>query len=319
MSTKPRGVEWKVGLFMLIGILTISVMAIKFGKVGQGFKKFYMLAVEFPNASGLLKDAKVYLSGSNIGSVEGSPEKPKIVDGKFVVRVNLRVDEDTKIPRGSSFTIASSGFLGDSYVAINPPNDPNLSDVYNSGETIVGSRTPGLGDLTESGGEVMEELKKRLVELQPAIQRIDKIISEENEKNIKEAISNLKVTSENLKNSSTGFDGLVKDGKETMASVKNASVKLESVFKKADEVMVKIDGAVVEIRTTAEKFGKTSDSVKDLMAKVANGKGALGMLIADPETAANLKALINNLRTRGVLFYKDKDSKKDASNNQKRD
>jgi len=317
MSTKPRGIEWKVGLFMLIGILTISVMAIKFGKMGQGFNKYYMLSVEFPNASGLLKDAKVYLSGSHVGSVEGSPEKPKIVDGKFVVRVNLRIDEDTKIPRGSSFTIASSGFLGDSYVAINPPQNPNLSDVYNGGETIVGARTPGLGDLTESGGEVVEELRKRLAELQPAIQRIDKIISDENEQNIKEVISNLKVTSENLKKSSTGFDDLVKDGKETMASVKDASAKLENIFKKADEVMTKVDDAIGEIRITAEKIGKTSDSAKDLMVKITNGKGALGMLIADPETAANLKALIGNLRTRGVLFYKD--PKKDSPKAEKRD
>ena len=31
MTNEPRGTEWKVGLFLLIGLGVIAVMAIKFG------------------------------------------------------------------------------------------------------------------------------------------------------------------------------------------------------------------------------------------------------------------------------------------------
>ena len=68
MTNESRGIEWKVGVFMLIGLAVIAFMAIKFGKLSQGLKKYYNITAEFPNASGLLKGADVYTPGRAWGS-----------------------------------------------------------------------------------------------------------------------------------------------------------------------------------------------------------------------------------------------------------
>jgi hypothetical protein len=39
--------------------------------------------------------------------------------------------------------------------------------------------------------------------------------------------------------------------------------------------------------------------------QVSKGKGVLVMLISNPETAENIRALILNLRQHGILWYKD--------------
>ena len=152
MNNEPRGTEWKVGLFMLIGLAIIAVMAIKFGKIGGGLKKHNTIVAEFPNASGLLKGATVYLSGAKVGFTEDSPE---LIDGKYAVRVALRLRADVKIPRGSTFIIGSSGFLGDAFVSINPPASPKPGDVLRNGDYVIGTRIQGIGDLVETGGDVM--------------------------------------------------------------------------------------------------------------------------------------------------------------------
>jgi hypothetical protein len=48
------------------------------------------------------------------------------------------------------------------------------------------------------------------------------------------------------------------------------------------------------------------NSARTLLAKANNGEGALGLLMSDKETSENLKSLIRNLKSRGILWYKDK-------------
>ena len=50
MSNQHRGAEWKVGLFIAIGIAIIAVMAVVFGKLGTGLQSFYDVTAEFPDA-----------------------------------------------------------------------------------------------------------------------------------------------------------------------------------------------------------------------------------------------------------------------------
>ncbi len=95
MSTERKNVEVFVGLFLLIGFSFIAVMVVTFGRVGQSFRSFYEITVQFPNASGLVKDSDVLLSGARIGHVA---EPPRLVGKSYAVAVKLSIREDIKIP-----------------------------------------------------------------------------------------------------------------------------------------------------------------------------------------------------------------------------
>src|SRR5688572_2771585 len=159
MNNTSHGTEWKVGLFIVAGLVVITVMAIKFGKVGTGLKDFYKLTVEFHNASGLLKGNDVYLAGDRVGYAE---EAPSLIEGRFAVQVPLRIREGVKIPKAAKFVIGTSGLMGDAYVGVDVPPDANFDEVYQGGDYIIGTRAKGLGDLTTDAGGAISELKKRL-------------------------------------------------------------------------------------------------------------------------------------------------------------
>jgi phospholipid/cholesterol/gamma-HCH transport system substrate-binding protein len=304
MTNESRGIEWKVGIFMLIGLAVIGFMAIKFGKLSQGLKKYYNLTAEFPNASGLLKGADVYMAGARVGFTADAPE---LIEGRYAVQVALKLKDGIKIPHGSSFLISSSGFLGDAFVSINPPPNPDMNDIFKDGEYIVGTRAEGLGDLTTKGGETMTELKKRLQELEAPIKDIrERVLAEKNLKAIDETFASLSELTTSLKGSAKGIDDVIIKAKEAVDTVKDTVAAAKGPIEKVDAAAGELKATIAEIKKTAGTADKTLASAKTLIEKANSGKGALGMLLADKETADNLKALIRNLREHGVLWYKNK-------------
>ncbi len=314
MNEQYRGTEWKVGLFILIGICLIAFLSVKFGKLGQGLEKFYAINVEFPNASGLLKGGDVLMFGARVGFAK---DAPMLVEGRYAVTVPLRVRAGVKIPKGAIFIIGSSGMMGDAYVSIELPPNPDMNTLLQDGDNVVGTRIKGITELTAESGGVIEEMKKRLQELEQPIKDVrEGLLGQKNLKNLEESISNFRETTVNLKETSRGLDDVVAKAKEAATTLKEAMDTAKSAMGKVDGVVVKVDVAATDLKSAIGDFRKVADtatkaldSAKALINKASNGQGALGLLISDQEMASNLKTLIRNLREHGVLWYKDKEKK----------
>jgi phospholipid/cholesterol/gamma-HCH transport system substrate-binding protein len=298
MGTERKRVEFFVGLFLFIGLSVIAGMVMMFGRVGQGLKKTYPIIVEFPNASGLLKDSYVLLAGAVIGHVA---ESPKLIGRSLNVRVTLNIREDVKIPRKSDFVVGSSGLMGDRYVDVIPQPDFDPNDVAQPGEHIAGTRQAGLDDLAQKGGAVMDQLNKELENIDTMTQQInEKLLSDQNLKNLSESFEHLKITTVNLSESSKKLDPIFTKADEAMVSAK-------STMKTAEEAAADLKKALADFKRTADSATKAIDSARTLFDKANSGQGALGLLLSDRETAENLRALISNMRRSGPVFYKDRE------------
>ncbi|MCG7607259.1 MlaD family protein [Mycobacterium sp. CnD-18-1] len=91
----------------------------------------YRLTVVFANALNLPEHAKVKLAGADIGQVED------MVARDFTAVTTLRINDDVRLPAGSTAELRSATPLGDVFVSISPPRPPQpgarpLSD----GDTI---------------------------------------------------------------------------------------------------------------------------------------------------------------------------------------
>ena len=311
MSTERKGIEIYVGLFLFIGLATIAVMVIVFGRVGEGFAKTYPLVVQFPNASGLVKDSDVLLAGARVGKVATSP---KLIGSLAAVEVTLKIREDVRIPRKAQFVVGSSGLLGDRYVDVIPPEKFDRADLFEPGERIEGSRVAGLDDLTQKGGVVMDQLTKELEEIQKITTQLHSgLLSDQNMKNLSDTFANLKTTSTNLNESMKKLDPIMTKADAAVDSAKGT-------MKTTEDAAAEFKKTVEEFRKVATGAGKTMDSAKGLVDsgkalidKANHGQGALGLLLSDRETAENLRALIANSRRSGFIFYKDREPKPEAA------
>ena len=152
MATRhsDKGLELKVGAFVLVGLAVLAVLLVQFGRLGEGFRTYYGLLVKFPDASGLLKGSDVLLAGAKIGHVSGGP---RLADSGQGVEVPLRIFGYVQIPAGSRFTVGSSGLLGDRFVAVTAPQRITQEFVPKN-SVIEGTRETGIDDLTREGGFV---------------------------------------------------------------------------------------------------------------------------------------------------------------------
>src|SRR2546428_13466526 len=73
MNRHERGLEFKVGAFVFVGLAMLCALVVQFGRLGEGFKTYYAVTVRFNDASGLLKGSDVLLAGAKIGKVAGGP------------------------------------------------------------------------------------------------------------------------------------------------------------------------------------------------------------------------------------------------------
>src|SRR5256885_3403930 len=98
MNRHERGLEFKVGAFVFVGLAMLGALVVQFGRLGEGLKTYYPLTVRFNDASGLLKGSDVLLAGAKIGKVSGGPRMVREGQG---VDVPLKIYDYIKLPEGS--------------------------------------------------------------------------------------------------------------------------------------------------------------------------------------------------------------------------
>ena len=281
MNEQDRGLELKVGIFVAIGLSILAALVVQFGRLGEGFKTYYGLTVHFADASGLLKGSDVLLGGAKIGQVAGPP---RLVTSGRGVDVPLRIFDYVKIATGSSVTVGSSGLLGDRFVAITPPLGKTTTYIA-KGARVEGAREKGLDDITKEGGALIKDLRGTVAKIDTAVSRLnDQALSQANMDHLKETFDNLSKTSAAFSQSSKKIDGVIAKADGTMGSAREAADKLQL--------------AVGDARKTIQSAGR-------IMNEATSGDGLLAMLLTNEEVANNLRALIGNLRSHGVLFYRD--------------
>jgi len=314
MANDQKGLELKVGLFVFIGLVLIAVMAVQFGRVGQGLSEFYTLTVKFPNANGIIKNADVQLAGAKIGIVAADPQA---VAGQIgYVSVKMQIRKDIKLPVGSYFQINSSGMMGDKFVEItpsgkfkydtsNPKDDRPLFDpakpemVIGPDDKLAGYQVPGLSDLTSKGDKNMEKLGATLDELKETLEKIQSgVLNDQNMGNLKDSFASLKTTTDNIAKASTKIDSIVTGAQSAVDSAKDT-------FTEAKQAITTINTAAVDVRAAIGDVRGVVQSGQSVLKSAQNGKGTLPMLLGNSEVSENLRALIANIRKHGILFYRD--------------
>ena len=289
MNRHERGLEFKVGAFVFVGLLMLAALVVQFGRLGEGFKSYYPITVRFTDASGLLKGSNVLLAGARIGHVSGGP---RLVREGHGVAVPLRIYDYVKIPKASKFEVGSSGLLGDRFVSVTlPPGQPK--EFLPKGAEVEGARQTGMDDLTREGGALAIDMRK-------AVQNIDETVVRLNDQALSETnLENLKASVEHL-NAATG-------------ALAESSKKLDGVLAKADSTMSSANKAADDLQRVMTDARKTAQAATTVFREASEGKGLLGTLIGDKVLADNLRALVYNLRKHGVLFYRDSALKADTT------
>jgi hypothetical protein len=87
---------------------------------------------------------------------------------------------------------------------------------------------------------------------------------------------------------------------------------VDGVLDKASETMDSAKKATDDLPAAIADARKTIQAATDVIQKASTGKGALATLLTNQEFANDLKALVTNLRSHGILFYRDSAAKEEV-------
>jgi phospholipid/cholesterol/gamma-HCH transport system substrate-binding protein len=113
---KKYNLETVVGIFVVIGLLSVAYMTIKLGKVSIFGDDYYSVYASFGSVSGLRVGNPVEIGGIEVGRVE----QMLIDQEKQISVVELKINRNIRVYDDASASIRTAGLIGDKFVKVEP-------------------------------------------------------------------------------------------------------------------------------------------------------------------------------------------------------
>lgn len=115
---QKRTIEITVGLFFLIGIAALAMLAIRVSGLDDiGYEEGYDITAYFENVGGLKARARVSIAGVQVGRVVAIDFDKKDYNARVKILLDNKINN---IPDDTTASILTSGLLGDNYVSLTP-------------------------------------------------------------------------------------------------------------------------------------------------------------------------------------------------------
>jgi phospholipid/cholesterol/gamma-HCH transport system substrate-binding protein len=139
---KNSNYVWKLGMFVLIGIVSLIVAIYFIGQNQNMFGSTFRLRTHFNNVGGLQVGNNVRFSGIDVGTVK---EISFISDSVVIVRMVIKDEVQKYIKTDALASIGSDGLMGDKILSISPGTSSNK--VVKDNAIIASSKAIELEDL----------------------------------------------------------------------------------------------------------------------------------------------------------------------------
>ena len=185
-----REFEFKVGIFILIGIAILFLIVFSVGDINVS-KTGYKVKVLFNFASGIGGTAPIRYAGVGVGQVQGIRVMYDEKEKKTKAELTAWINDGVHIENDSVVTINTLGLLGEKYLEIFPGTSgkPYLKN----NDTIIGKDPVPMEKVTENLASLSDSIKDIVDKLNKGEGTIGKLLSKD------EVYDDLKATTCNFK------------------------------------------------------------------------------------------------------------------------
>jgi phospholipid/cholesterol/gamma-HCH transport system substrate-binding protein len=274
---------WKLGMFVIIGILLFIIAIYFIGKNRNLFGSTFNLKSEFKNVSGLKVGSNVRLSGINIGTVN---KIEFISDSLVLVKLLIKDNVQQYIKTDATASIGSDGLVGDKVLIISPGTTSKR--VVKNNDIITSTSTIELED-------IMNSVKKSADNAQIITQQLADFSFKMNDK--KGVLSKV-MTNQKFANSI----------EKTLVNLEISSTEIAKFTPKINDPDGAISKLLIDkkfansIDNTLENLQKSSNDLTAFTSKMNNENNVLTKLMTDETFATSLELTLKNLETSSNEF-----------------
>ncbi len=278
--------ETKIGIIITIAIAA-TIWGLNYLKGRNLLTSVDNYYTVFNEIGGLEKNSKIYINGFRVGQV-GNIYFNSENGGSLTVVLGIR--KDYKLPLHSTAVLYDADLLGTKAVRV------DLSDEkqnHEPGDTIEAAISPGLAEqlkrellpVTDKAESMIETFDSLLTGLQYVLDR--------------ESMDRLKNSIQSLENSISGIEGMVaEDGKLTrmIANIESITRNLKENNEQIAAAMSNLESitdslAKSDLKSTISNTNLTLQQIHQILEKINNGEGTVGMLVNNDTLYRNLETL----------------------------
>lgn len=259
----------KLGLFIFFGTVLLVIAIFLLGSKDSLFSDNILVKSYFDNVEGLRTGAAVRLNGLSVGSVSDV----RLLDlNQYRVEVTMRINRDVQqfIRLDSEAAIETEGIIGSKIVVITPGSKEN--SIVNDGGTIVSQSAVNMNQIIAETQDIMTYMKELTKEFAQVLGKVNK---------------------------GEGTIGKLVNDDELYYGTVNIVESADTALNIMVDRLERMSGFIIGLGTSVEGIVGNVDSaaidLRNLIAKIENGEGALGALISDQSVYDSIKTVVHNL------------------------
>jgi phospholipid/cholesterol/gamma-HCH transport system substrate-binding protein len=252
------------GRYTLVGVLVVAVVALLAlaivwlaGVAGQIAYQPYTIYFKQQSLDGLAVGSPVKMRGIKIGVVDGY----RFADGDEAVSVTARIDEGVPVHAGAEAYIKRNLVTGIASVEINngPSDSPLLLD------TPQGERYPVIAEGSSDIDKVATAVSKLAVDGAQVLERMNRLLSDDNQRAISESLANLNELSGHLAANKQSLDAAVQGIRDAADEFRFAGASISQAATRAEGSIVSVgqnaDAALKEAALAMQKLQQDATTI----------------------------------------------------------
>ena len=259
---------FKIGLFVIVLIVSLLFVVFWLGKFGFEKKKFDEYTIYFKESvSGLNIGSSIKYKGFEVGNVGEIKLNP---NNSEEIQIDITIKKGTPIKEDNYAVLGNLGITGLKYIELKGgSNNSNLLKEDENGFKIISSKTSDLTTLVDSTTDLTNELTLVLAQMK-------KLLADENIKTISQILDKTQ---------------------NSMSNVEQFSNYLVSNEKKLDELLKNINILTKNGNKSFESIDKSANSFKELSNEILLEirKGSFDINDMSKESFDKLNSVLNNL------------------------
>jgi len=278
---KNLGLEFKVGLFTIVGLVTTGFLIwfVEPERFESARSQTYYTILK--DASGIVTKTHVKTNGVVVGKVSGV----RLLADESSTRIDFEIDDGVRIPVGSKLEIRTVGLLGDKFIEIIRTEGSAEGFIPNGGFIPKATTGVELNELLSIAGAIAKDIKRITGTL------ADTIGQGEGGDKLQNILDNFEGITQNL-------NSLLADNRsDVRAVVANLKTSTSAI---KDLVSGENEGRLTRILDSFDQsmsdVKETTKNIKLISDKVQNGEGTIGKLLTEDKTIAEIQGAIKDIR-----------------------
>lgn len=284
--------EAKTGLLVAISLLVFfaGFYFLKGANLFSGENEYY---VYYDNVQGLQSSSSVQLKGLSVGRVSAI----ELVDSEKV-KVTLAVSKKVGVPIGTTAELASADLLGTKIIKLNIGTGTQLAE---DGATLTGAIESGIIDnISLELSPLITDLRHVIATLDTVLIGVSGVLNENTANSLANTVTSLDVTMKNfselsstLNRESEQLAAVIRNANSITANIADNNQSISNIIKNAEQTTNNLSAA--PIQETVKELQSAAGQLHNILQKVNNNEGSLGMMVNDKHLYSNLTQTIKTL------------------------